>query len=116
MARSPSFRTCTATSGTCCSAPRAERAPRRSEIGAQLPDLGEQHDVEHLAQIADARGAAGAALESDDALDRGHMAEAPEAKRILEVGELLAELVQVPVRLRIAIDHEPCRFDRIARL
>jgi 2,4-dienoyl-CoA reductase-like NADH-dependent reductase (Old Yellow Enzyme family) len=35
------------------------------QVGAQLPDLREQHHVQHLAQVAHAAGAAGAALEAD---------------------------------------------------
>ena len=95
-------------------APPAARASDL-EIRAQLPDLGEQHDVEHLAQVADAAGAAGAALEADHALDRRHVAEAPEPEHVLEVGQLLAELVQVPVRLRVAVDDEPGLLDAFAR-
>ena len=102
-----------------CRAPTFARNPTRSEasskIRAQLPDLGEQDDVEHLPQVADAAGAAGAALEADHALDRRHVAEAPEPEHVLEVGQLLAELVQVPVRFRVAVDDEPGLLDAFVR-
>src|SRR6185437_16705614 len=84
------------------------------QVGAQLPDLRKEHDVEHLAQVAHAGGAAGAALEADDALDRRYVTEAPEAEDVLEVGELLAELIEVPVGGRIAIDDEPRLLDPVA--
>src|SRR5437763_3341705 len=86
-----------------------------SEVGAKLPDLGKEDDIEHLSQVADAAGAAGAALEADHALDRRHVAEAPEPEHVFEVGQLLPELVQVPVRLRVAVDDEPRLLDRLAR-
>src|SRR6201987_5265489 len=79
----------------------------RSKLGPHLPELRKQHDIEHLAQIADATGAAGATLQSDDALDRGDVVEAPAAKIILEVDELFGELIDLPMRLRRSVDHLP---------
>ena len=58
---------------------------------------------------------AGAALEADDALDGRHMAEAPQAECVLDVGELLAELVQVPVPVGVAVHHQPRLLDLVAR-
>src|SRR4051794_1011614 len=78
-----------------------------SKIRTNLPDLREQHHVEHLAQIAHPAGAAGSALEADHAFHRRHMAKAPEAEGVFQVGELLSELVQVPVRMRVAVHGEP---------
>ena len=56
--------------------------------------FGEQHDVEHLAQVRRAAGAAGALLEADDALDGRYVTEAPLAERILEIDEFLGHLVE----------------------
>ena len=43
------------------------------------------------------------------------MAEAPQAERVLEVGQLLAELVQVPVRVRCRGRRSATHRDRLAR-
>ena len=43
------------------------------------------------------------------------MAKAPEPERVFEVGQLFAELVQVPVRLGVAVDDEPRLLDAFAR-
>src|SRR5262245_11459874 len=59
----------------------------------QVPQLGEEPDVEPPAQIRDPRGAAGAGAEADDPLDRRHVAEAPLADEVLEVDQLLGQLV-----------------------
>src|SRR5262245_57066122 len=72
-----------------------------------LPQLGEEDDVEGLAQLADAGGAAGAALVADDPLHRLDVAEAPLLEGILEVDPLLGQLVEVPVAAGVAIDREP---------
>src|SRR6185503_20121008 len=69
--------------------------------------LGKEDHVEQSAQVPHARSAPGAALEADHALDRGRVAEAPLAKRVLEVDELLGELVEVPMLGRVAIDVDP---------
>ena len=67
------------------------------QIRAQPPDFRKQHHVQHLAQVAHATGAAGAALEADDAFDRGGVAEAPEAEGVFPVGEFFAEWEQVEI-------------------
>src|SRR5436305_13112120 len=85
------------------------------QVGAQLPDLRKQHHVEHLAQVPHAARAARAALEADDALHGRHVAEAPEPERVFEVGELLAQLVQVPVTIRVAVHHQPRLLHLVAR-
>ena len=46
-------------------------------------------------------------LETDDALHRGHVIEAPAAEIILEVDQLFGELIELPEMLGIAIDREP---------
>src|SRR5713226_8876762 len=56
-----------------------------SQLGAHLPQFGEETDVERTAQIGDARGAAGAAVAPDDALDGGDVAETPLLEPVLEV-------------------------------
>ena len=86
------------------------------QVGAQLPDLRKEHHVEHLAKIAYAARAAGATLESDHPFHAGHVAEAPEAEGVLDVGELFAQLVEVPVRMRRPVDGEPGGLDAVAGL
>src|SRR5437773_9669259 len=113
--------------GTCCAA-RSWPAPRRwasstipsstaappataslakLEQRPHLPQLGREDDVERLAQVADAGGAAGAALVADDPLHRLDVAKAPLLEGILEVDQLLGQLVEVPVAAGVAIDREP---------
>ena len=41
------------------------------------------------------------------------MAKAPEAERVLEVGEFFAELVEIPIRFRVAIGDQPGLLDVI---
>ena len=60
--------------------PLGKRA-RGLEVRAHLPQLREQHHLEHLAQVADTTGAAGAGLEADDALHRAHMRSATTGRR-----------------------------------
>src|SRR5438105_694896 len=86
------------------------------ELGARAPELREEHHVEHAAQVIHAGGPARAALEADDPLDRGRMAEAPLAERVLEVHELLRELVELPVPLGVAIDLHPGGAHRLVEL
>mmetsp|Transcript_670 Transcript_670/g.1490 ORF Transcript_670/g.1490 Transcript_670/m.1490 type:complete len:217 (+) Transcript_670:452-1102(+) len=83
------------------------------ELRAQGPQFREQHHIQHLAQVADAAGAAGAALEADDAFHRRYMAEAPEPEGVFQVHQLLAHLVEIPVRLRVAVDGQPGLFDAL---
>ena len=75
---------------------RQANAPSRKARCATSHSSGKRR-VERVAQVADARRAAGAALEADDALDRGHMAEAPLPEEVLQVDQLLRQLVEVPV-------------------
>ncbi len=93
---------------------RRRRLRGDSQTRAQFPDLRKQHHIQHAPQIAHAARAASAPLEADHALHRGHVAEPPEAEGIFQVRELLAQLVQVPVALRIAIDGKPGGFHCIA--
>src|SRR5919108_3130760 len=78
------------------------------KLSPHVPELGKQHDLQHLAQIGDSSSAAGAALQPDDALDRGDVVEAPAAEIVLEVDELLGELVEHPALSRRSIDGLPC--------
>ncbi len=75
----------------------ATRPPRCSmhglELGPYLPEIGEQHDVEHPLQVADAGCATRAALEPDHPLDGRDVIEAPSPEVVLDVDELLGELV-----------------------
>src|SRR6185503_10427093 len=82
----------------------------------EVPELGEQADLERLAQIHHALGAARAALEADDALDRRQVAETPLREAVLEVDELLGELVEVPVLLGVAVDLQPSLLDALVVL
>src|SRR5450631_1588342 len=97
------------------SPPDRRMAPGFSQIatalkrGANLPEFGEQHDVEHLAQVPRPAGAAGAALEADDPLHRGDVVEAPAAEIVLEIDQLLGELIDLPMRRRFAVDRFPGR-------
>ena len=80
----------------------------------QRPDFRKQHHIEHLAQVAHATGTTRAALKTDDALDRGDVAKAPKAKRVLQISEFFAQLVQVPVCFWVAVGDQPSLFDGIA--
>ena len=42
------------------------------------------------------------------------MPKAPQAEGVFQIGQLFAQLVQVPVLLRVAVDHQPGVFDRNA--
>jgi len=59
-------------------------------LGAVLEAVGPLH-----------AGAAAAALEADDALHRRQVPEAPQPEGVLQVDQLLAELVERPVRSRM---------------
>ena len=48
--------------------PPSQASPPASQPRAQLPQLGEQHHVQHFAQVANAAGAAAAAFEANDPL------------------------------------------------
>src|SRR5438105_3020535 len=78
-----------------------------SKDGADAPQFGNQLDLEHPLEIADPAGAAGASLEADHALHRRHVVEAPAAKVILEIDQLLGELIEHPVGFGRLIDAAP---------
>ena len=80
---------------------------------SQVPQLREEDHVEHAAQVADAGRPARSRLEADHPLDRRHVAEAPKPERILEIGQFLTELVQIPMRRGVAIGNEPRRLDTV---
>nr|GEU28320.1 hypothetical protein [Tanacetum cinerariifolium] len=89
----------------------------RASDDGQFDDLfREQHHVQHLAQVIDAVRAAGAGLEANHALHRGHVAEAPQAKRGFQVHQLFGQLVQRPVCARVPVHGGPGGLDRIVRL
>src|SRR3954469_25577941 len=88
----------------------------RSELGACAPELREKHHVQHPAQVVHARGAAGAALQADDPLHRGRMAEAPLAERVFEIDQLLGELVELPVLPGVPVDLHPGLAHRFVEL
>src|SRR5258708_31498837 len=67
------------------------------ERGARAPQLGEELDVEHAPQVIHSRGAAGAALQPDHALDRRRVAEAPLPEGVLEGDQLLGQFLQAPL-------------------
>lgn len=86
---------------------------RSSQHGPEeVPQLGEQHDIEHLTQIRRVRRPARALLHADDALHRRHIAEAPLPEHVFEIDEFFGHFIKLPVRFRIAIDGEPRRFHR----
>src|SRR4029079_6910060 len=79
------------------------------ELCSQPPEFRKKFDLEHLAQLEDARGAAGSALQADDALDRRDVVEAPATEIVFEIDQLFRELVQHPVFRRRRIDSLPGR-------
>ena len=89
--------------GTMALAPCYGGSPPR----AHAPEFREKFDLQHALEIGDARGAAGAPLEADDALDRGDVVETPAPKIILEVDQFFRELVEVPVMGGVVVDHRP---------
>src|SRR5690606_28057852 len=64
----------------------------------------EKGEVQRLAQESDPRGTAGARPVADDALDRLHVAEAPELEVLLDVDQHLAQVVFRPERVRSLVD------------
>src|SRR5579883_761557 len=88
---------------------------RPSQRRPEIPQLREEPELQEPAEIGDAFGAAGARLAADDALDGRDMAEAPLAEEILEIDQLLAELVDVPMAFGVAIGGDPRRLDRFVR-
>ena len=55
------------------------------QLGAQVPEFGEQLHFQHAFQIADAAGAAGTAFEADHSFHGGHMVDPPAAEVSLEI-------------------------------
>ena len=86
-----------------------------SQLRTQCPDFREKHHIQHFSQVTDPAGAAGAALEADDPLHRGDVPESPQTKSVFQVGQLFAELVQIPMVIGGAVDLKPGAFNRIAR-
>ena len=77
--------------------PRSHIKDLALKLGPDVPKLRKKHDLQHAAEIGDTRSAAGAALETDDPLDRRHMVEAPAAEIVLEIDQLLGELIELPM-------------------
>src|SRR5690348_4001400 len=77
----------------------SRRSWRRSslELGPHVPEIGEEQRVDELLQVIDAGSAPRAALPADDPLDDLDVAEAPERELFVDVDQLLAHLVGVPV-------------------
>src|SRR5665213_2750068 len=73
-----------------------------SQFRAHVPELREERDVEHLAEITHSDRAARPAFATDDALHRRHVSEAPLLKPVLEVDQLLHQLIGIPVPLQTA--------------
>src|SRR3954469_23305547 len=109
----------TTTRGRSCGSPAPRPAPspwpapwpvmaaeptRGSEGGPDRVQLGEEREVEDAAQERRAARPAGPAAQADGALDGLEVAEAPELQVVLDVDELLAGLVDVPVLLRGVVD------------
>src|ERR1700761_1119847 len=73
-------------------------------FGSRSQQLGEEGQLQRLAEEAYAGGAAGAAAEADDALHRFEMTEAPELEVFFDIDQLLAHLIRLPVLLCVAIN------------
>ena len=72
------------------------------KLSTHLPKLRKQHHIQHLAQIVNARRAAGADLVADHALDGGDVIKTPAAEVVFYVDQLLREvMVSWQVRLQI---------------
>lgn len=70
---------------------QADAAPHPVlQVGTEPPQFGEEDGIEHAAQIPHSLGSARAGFETDDALHRGHVTEAPLAERILQVDQFSA--------------------------
>src|SRR6516225_9240865 len=85
----------------------APAAAMRSHPRTHAPEFGKEFDLQHALEVGDARGAACASLEADDALDRRDVVETPAPEIVLEVDELFRELVEIPVMGWISIDLSP---------
>src|SRR5678816_3502855 len=72
--------------------------------------LRKERQLQRLLQERNAGRTAGAALVADDALDRLHVAEAPELEALLDVDELLAHVVVAPELLGLLVDATENRY------
>src|SRR5215210_7983501 len=81
---------------------RRRRSP--ADLRPNLQQLREEGQVQCGAQEPDARRAAGPALVADDPLHRLHVPEAPQLEGLLDVDELLAHLVLLPVAIGVLVD------------
>ena len=88
-------------------AERRRRLQPGSHSRAHAPEFWEELDLQHALEVGDARRAARAAFEADDALDRGDVIETPAPEIILEVDQLFRELVEVPVLGGVVVDDPP---------
>src|SRR5205823_5858837 len=79
------------------------------KLCSQLPEFRKKLDLEHLAQVGDARRAAGSTLQADDALDRRDVVEAPAAEIVLEIDQFFRQFVEQPVLRRRCVDGLPGR-------
>ncbi len=61
--------------------------------GADLPEFGEESDVDGFAKEGDSGASAGAGFETDDTFDGEHMAESPEADLFFDIDELFGHFV-----------------------
>jgi hypothetical protein len=89
-------------------------ATERSHPCTDAPEFREEFDLEHALEVADARRAACASLQADDALDRRDVVETPAPEIVLEVDQLFRQLVEVPVMGGIAVDLGPGAGQRFA--
>src|SRR5215472_19353595 len=79
------------------------------EVVAHLVEIGKEAKLESGLQIADAGRAARPRLVADDALDGGHVIEAPALKQPFDIHQLLGEIVELPIGVMLAIDRRPDR-------
>src|SRR5215207_5397 len=78
----------------------------RVEVGARLPEFGEEFFVERGLEVADALAAAGALLGAEHALDHLDVVVAPEREELVVRDERLGELVLLVTRLEVCDDFE----------
>src|SRR5262249_16349314 len=76
-------------------------------LGAHVPQLGIEAQIECFLEVVHARSSAGAGLVADNALHCLHVAEAPEMKPVFELDKLFRELIEIPVRFGIVINLPP---------
>src|SRR5215207_6326033 len=78
----------------------------RVEVGARLPEFGEEFFVERGLEVADALAAAGALLGAEHALDHLDVVVAPEREELVVRDERLGELVLLVALLEVRDDFE----------